>query len=109
VHVDSGYLSTADIDRLVEGGAVGDVVGRYVDAAGRIVDPVLDSRTVGLSLDDLRRASVAIAAIAGGAKRTIAAAVVASQLCTVLVTDESTARHLLDDREPEEPPASPSR
>jgi deoxyribonucleoside regulator len=108
VHVDSGYLSTADIDRLVEGGAVGDVVGRYVDAAGRIVDPVLDSRTVGLSLDDLRRASVAIAAIAGGAKRTIAAAVVASQLCTVLVTDESTARHLLDDREPEEPPASPS-
>lgn len=96
VHVDSGYLSEADIDRLVAAGAVGDVVGRYIDAAGRVVDAALDARTVGLSLDELRRADVAVAAIAGEAKRAVAAAVVASGLCTVLITDESTARHLLD-------------
>ena len=96
VHVDSGYLTTADIDRLVAAGAVGDVVGRYIDAGGRIVDADLDARTVGLSLDDLRRADIAIAAIAGAPKRAIASAVVASGLCTVLVTDESTAQHLLD-------------
>ena len=96
VHVDSGYLTTADIDRLVAAGAVGDVVGRYIDAGGRIVDADLDARTVGLSLDDLRRADSAIAAIAGAPKRAIASAVVASGLCTVLVTDESTAQHLLD-------------
>ncbi len=97
VHVDSGYLTTADIDRLVEEGAVGDVVGRYIDADGRVVDAGLDARTVGLSLDDLRRADIAIAAITGTPKRAIAAAVVASGLCTVLVTDESTAQHLLDE------------
>ncbi|MDW4573164.1 sugar-binding domain-containing protein [Microbacterium sp. M3] len=96
VHVDSGYLSPADIDRLVASGAVGDVLGRYIDADGRIVDRELDARTVGLSLDELRRADVAIAAIAGEAKRAVAAAVVGSGLCTVLVTDESTAHHLLD-------------
>jgi len=96
VHVDSGYLTTPDIDRLVAAGAVGDVVGRYIDAGGRIVDADLDARTVGLSLDDLRRADIAIAAIAGAPKRAIASAVVASGLCTVLVTDESTAQHLLD-------------
>ena len=96
VHVDSGYLTTPDIDRLVAAGAVGDVVGRYIDAGGRIVDADLDARTVGLSLDDLRRADSAIAAIAGAPKRAIASAVVASRLCTVLVTDESTAQHLLD-------------
>ncbi|WP_342000579.1 sugar-binding transcriptional regulator [Microbacterium sp. LWH7-1.2] len=96
VHVDSGYLTTADIDRLVAAGAVGDVVGRYIAADGRIADDELDARTVGVSLDDLRRADVAIAAIAGTSKRAIAAAVVASGLCTVLVTDESTAQHLLD-------------
>jgi len=96
VHVDSGYLTTPDIDRLVAAGAVGDVVGRYIDAGGRIVDADLDARTVGLSLDDLRRADSAIAAIAGAPKRAIASAVVASGLCTVLVTDESTAQHLLD-------------
>jgi deoxyribonucleoside regulator len=96
VHVDSGYLSPADIDRLVASGAVGDVLGRYIDADGRIVDRELDARTVGLSLDELRRADVAIAAIAGEAKRAVAAAVVGSGLCTVLVADESTAHHLLD-------------
>ncbi|WP_109212308.1 MULTISPECIES: sugar-binding domain-containing protein [Microbacterium] len=96
VHVDSGYLAPSDIDRLVAAGAVGDVVGRYIDAAGRVVDDALDARTVGLSLDDLRRADLAIAAVAGEPKRAIAAAVVAAGLCTVLVTDESTARHLLE-------------
>ena len=96
VHVDSGYLTTPDMDRLVAAGAVGDVVGRYIDAGGRIVDADLDARTVGLSLDDLRRADIAIAAIAGAPKRAIASAVVASGLCTVLITDESTAQHLLD-------------
>src|SRR6478752_6643943 len=29
VHVESGYLSAADVDLLVQKGAVGDVVGRY--------------------------------------------------------------------------------
>ncbi|GAA5203854.1 sugar-binding transcriptional regulator [Microbacterium jejuense] len=96
VHVDSGYLAASDIDRLVAAGAVGDVVGRYIDASGRIVDPDLDARTVGLSLDDLRSADVAIAAIAGESKRAIASAVVTSGLCTVLVTDETTAQQLLD-------------
>lgn len=96
VHVDSGYLTAADIDRLVGAGAVGDVVGRYIDADGQVVDHDLDARTVGLSLDDLRRADVAIAAIAGEPKRAVAEAVVSSGLCSVLVTDESTARHLLD-------------
>lgn len=95
VHVDSGYLMAADIDRLVASGAVGDVVGRYIDADGQVVDHDLDARTVGLSLDDLRRADVAIAAVAGEPKRGVAAAVVSSGLCSVLVTDESTARHLL--------------
>ncbi|HKP08702.1 MAG TPA: sugar-binding domain-containing protein [Microbacterium sp.] len=95
VHVDSGYLTTADIDRLVEAGAVGDVIGRYIGADGRIVDHDLDARTVGLSLDDLRTADIAIAAISGAPKRGVASAMVASGLCTVLVTDESTAQHLL--------------
>lgn len=96
VHVDSGYLAPSDIDRLVDRGAVGDVVGRYVDAKGDIVDPELDARTVGLPLDALRGAPVAIAAIAGKPKHAIAAAVVGSGLCTALITDEATALHLLE-------------
>jgi len=96
VHVESGYLSVADVDVLVQKGAVGDVVGRYIDSDGNIVDPALDARTVGLTLDELRDSPLAIAVIAGEAKHAVADAVVRSGLCTVLVTDEATALHLLD-------------
>lgn len=98
VLVDSGYLSSGDIAELVHKGAVGDVLGRYIDADGNVVDPSLDERTLGLSLDDLRRASTAIAVIAGPEKRDICRTVVLSRLCTVLVTDESCANYLLENR-----------
>lgn len=95
VHVDSGYLSREDVDTLAAHGAVGDVLGRFITSGGVIADPELDSRTLGMSLDDLRRARVSIAVIAGEAKHRIAHAVVANGLCTVLITDESTAHDLL--------------
>ena len=96
VLVDSGYLTAAEVAALAEHGAVGDVLGHYIDASGGIVDPELDARTVGLGLDELRAAQHSIAVIAGASKHEICRTVVASGLCTVLVTDEGTARYLLE-------------
>ncbi len=95
--VESGYLHAEDVAELARKGAIGDVVGRYIDANGNIVDPALDERTVGLGLDRLRAAKTAIFVVAGESKHDIARAVVMSGLCTVLITDESTARALLED------------
>ncbi len=97
VHVESGYLSEGELATLVERGAVGDVVGRYIDASGAVVDDSLDQRTVGLTLDELRGAAIGIAVISGRTKRDVARAVVTSGLCTVIVTDEDTARYILSD------------
>ena len=97
-HVENGYLKPADVDELARRGAVGDVLGRYIDADGNIVDPQLDARTVGVSLDHLRTAAQAIFVTAGSAKHDIARTVVTSGLCSVLVTDETTARALLEER-----------
>jgi len=97
VLVDSGYLTPADVAELVRKGAVGDVVGRYIDANGNTVDPALDERTVGLGLDQLRSADTAIFVVAGESKHDVARAVVTSGLCTVLVTDEATAQTLLEE------------
>lgn len=96
VLVDSGYLTAADVAELVRKGAVGDVVGRYIDASGNIADPGLDERTVGLGLDQLRAAKNAIFVVSGEAKHDVARAVVTSGLCTVLVTDEATAVALME-------------
>lgn len=95
VHVDSGYITAENVTELVRKGAVGDVIGRYIDSNGNIVDSALDDRTVGLRLDDLRNAALTIAVISGSAKHAVAGAVVSSGLCTVLVTDEDTANALL--------------
>ncbi len=95
VLLESGYISPSDLRRLIDHGAVGDVVGRFIDADGKIVDQALDARTLGIEHEQLRKAAISIAVIAGASKQAIAAAVAASGLCTVLVTDEQTALALL--------------
>lgn len=97
VLVESGYLEPQDVTELVRKGAVGDLVGRFIDANGNPVDPGLDERTVGLGLDHLRAADTAILVVAGEAKHDVARAVVASGLCSVIVTDEATATALLEE------------
>jgi len=95
VLVESGYLANRDIESLVRRGAVADVIGRFIDADGNIVDPGLDRRTVGLEIEDLRRGERTIAVIAGPSKNDVCRAVVGSGLCRVIITDEITAKHLL--------------
>lgn len=94
---DSGYLSQQDLAVLRERGAVGDVLSRFIDANGYPVDSELDERTVGLRLEELRGAHRSIAVISGEQKHDICRTVVTGGLCTVLVTDELTAQHLIDD------------
>lgn len=96
-HVENGYLEVSDIRALQQRGAVGDVLGRYIDAEGNIIDPALDARTVGMPLQRLRAHDRAVFVTAGSAKHDLARTVVSAGLCTVIVTDEHTARALLED------------
>lgn len=96
-HVENGYLTAEDIAELARRGAVGDVLGRYIDADGNIVNPELDARTVGIGLDALRNADRAIFVTAGAAKHDIARTVITAGLCNIAVMDEATARAMLED------------
>lgn len=96
VLLNSGYLTTEDIDRLRELGAVGDILGRFVDSKGRVVDTQIDDRTVGLGLNALPKKERAIGVVSGEEKRAIALAALTAGYISVLVTDEETARHVLE-------------
>jgi deoxyribonucleoside regulator len=97
VLLNSGYLTEGDIDKLREAGAVGDVLGRFVDRDGNIVDRDLDERTMGLRLGALKTKSHAIGVVAGEEKWQIARAALTAGYVSVIVTDEATAGHALGD------------
>lgn len=96
VLVTSGYLDPADVAELRRKGAVGDVLGRFIDADGNIADPGLDARTLGLGLEELRQVGAAIAVVSGRDKTAVARAIVENAYCSVLVTDEATAQNMLE-------------
>lgn len=96
VLVEAGYLASADVDRLTELGATGDLLGRFVDADGNEVDRSLRERTIALTLAEVRNAPCSIAVASGVAKAKVARAVAGNGLCTVLVTDFEVATRLME-------------
>jgi DNA-binding transcriptional regulator LsrR (DeoR family) len=82
---------------LIGAGAIGDVVGRFLDAEGQQVATRLDDCTIGIDLQALHQVPERILAAAGPHKVEIIRAVLRSQLANVLITDDVTARLLLED------------
>jgi deoxyribonucleoside regulator len=97
VLVQSGFVTEAEQAALRTKGAVGDILSRYIDADGNIVDPELDARTIGLDLNDCADRDFSIGVCAGRAKHAIALACLRARYLNVLVTDDGTARFLLDE------------
>lgn len=96
VLVKTGAINTEELGRLGQMGVCGDVLAHYIGADGNVADYDLESRTMGLSLDDLRNARCAVAVAAGPRKVAVVGAALKSRLCSVLITDEATARRVLE-------------
>lgn len=92
----SGLPAGFDATELTARGAIGDVVGRFLDEAGRVVATQLDESTIGIELDVLRRVPERMLAAAGPHKVAIIRAVLSAGLANGLVTDDVTARLILD-------------
>lgn len=96
VLIQSGYVSVEEQERLRAKGAVGDILSRYIDAEGRIVDPELDARTIGISLESCRKRTLSIGVAAGLVKREAILSCLRAKYINVLITDEVTAHSVLD-------------
>lgn len=87
------------VSELVDAGAVGDILGYFVDADGTVVDHRLNHRIIGVTLEDLRQIPNVILAAGGKRKVSIVKAVLGRGLINTFVTDEATAVVLLEDME----------
>ncbi len=102
--LETGMITPDEFAELSRAGAVGEVLGHFLGADGRPVEAPLNQRALSLELEDLRGKEVV--AIAGGhGKARAIAAVLSSGVVTGLITDEATARRIVD-RDAEDPAGS---
>lgn len=94
-HLASGFVDEREQARLREKGAVGDVIGRFLDAEGRIAWPKLDRRTVGLPLDELAVKPFRMGVAAGAGRGPIALAAMRAGVVNVLACDDASAEWVL--------------
>ena len=93
--VRSGCFSLEEIQRLRQQGAVGDVLGNYVDIEGESIDSPETRRLVGMSIDELRSIGNVVAVVSEPEKPRAVLGVLRAGVVRVLVVDEHNARMVL--------------
>ena len=93
---DGSIISQAELDGLLEKGAVGDIALRYFDAEGRGVESEINDRIIGITLEQLKRGPKVVAVSGGPHKVPAIGAALRGGLIDVLVTDSVTAEKLLE-------------
>lgn len=92
--VQTGMIRPDEVSELERAGVAGEMLGHFFDAQGNIVETELSGRSISLSPQDLRGRN--IVAIAGGPSKVAGIrAALASGLLKGLITDELTARRLV--------------
>lgn len=92
----SGNVLPDEMQGLEASGAVGDVLGRFINENGEIVDRELDERSIGLSFEDLKSGCLSVAVACGADKHKVTLGALRAGLMNVLVTDEATAIYAVE-------------
>lgn len=95
--VQHGLPSELNPDSLAKAGAIGDVLGHFLDSDGNSVSESVDGRTIGMPIDQVRQVPEKIMAAAGPHKVEIIKAACHRGLVDTLVTDDVTATLILKD------------
>ncbi|WP_077068089.1 bifunctional sugar-binding transcriptional regulator/dihydroxyacetone kinase subunit DhaK [Ensifer aridi] len=91
----SGFFESVSLQHYLAAGAVGVVAGRFIDERGRPVPGPLDDRTIGISLDTLRKIGTRIAVAGGFDKVPALLAALRGGYVNVLITDAATGHGIL--------------
>lgn len=91
----STNIVSESLDELRGAGAVGDILGTFLDEYGRAVNHPLNQRVMALNPQELKAYPVSILASGGIGKLTIIRGILNARYIRRLVTDESVAEALL--------------
>lgn len=90
-----GALTKEEWRSLLDGGAVGEVFGYFLDEHGKPLDHPLNRRIMSADLEQLRRIPLKVIATGGLQKVAIITALLQGNFSDVLITDEVTAEAVL--------------
>lgn len=90
-----GLPGDVTVESLRAAGAVGDIMGTFLDQRGQPIKHAVNKRVIALPIEMLRKVDIAIVASGGLNKTAILAGVLRARLCNVLVSDEASARAAL--------------
>jgi deoxyribonucleoside regulator len=91
----AGYVDDALLERLQAAGAVGEILGWFYDAQGKICLEELNERTIAVELENLKSKRISAAIAAGHHKVEAIHGMIAGGYCNVLITSKDTAEMLL--------------
>lgn len=91
-----GLPEDIDADDLLKSGAVGDIMGYFLDRDGAMIDHPINDRVLGIELDDLNAIPNVIVAAGGQNKLPILRAILRRRCIDMLITDEGTAESLVE-------------
>ena len=95
--VTSGMIEPSEIEAIADAGGVGEMLGHFFDCEGRALETPLTSRTLAVALPENGASRDRIIALAGGPEKIgPLRAVLRSGRLSGLITDERTAKALLD-------------
>jgi DNA-binding transcriptional regulator LsrR (DeoR family) len=95
-----GLITRTEVAELQALGAVGDLLGHYLDADGNLVDHSLNARVMALSPRDLDKVGKAVLVSGGRSKVPAVRASLKGGYADALITDENTAEALLGEGDP---------
>lgn len=86
-----GLPGDVEPESLRRAGAVGDIIGQFLDADGNPVDHPINRRVLAPGVAILKKIPLVVVASGGANKTAIIAAVLRARLASVLICDEKTA------------------
>lgn len=92
----TGYLDDNDLDYIRAQGAVGDICGAYYARDGSLVPLEMNERSIAIGSEALLNVPNRIAVSSGPEKPEATVGAARSGLINVLITDEDTARRMLE-------------
>ena len=96
LNLSGNVFTEAEQEYLQSHGAVGDILLRFFDIEGRLVESSFNNRVISMNLMQLRRVERSIGVAGGERKYAAIRGALQGKWVNVLITDRCTAEHLLD-------------